>query len=178
MSKQHPRSARFGMFAASLAATIMMTMSGAGVAQTIYKHVDKNGKGTYSDKAPKEGEQASKVTVDPTANIVKMQTKDGAGKEQKFADIKARGDARAALRDKLQNNVKLSEEALDKAKKDLETGRDPVAGETRIVVRKDGNSVMRLPEYYSRIAGLEAAVKKAEDALKESEEKYRQQAPD
>lgn len=178
MSSKVARGEWFGMVVASLAAAVMMTLSVTGVAQTLFKHVDKNGKVTYSDKVPKAGEQASKVVVDPSANIVKMQTKDSSGKEQKFSDIKARGDARAALRDKLQNNVKTSEDALDKAKKALENARDPVAGETRIVVRKDGNSVMRLPEYYSRIAGLEAAVKNAEEAVKDAEEKFRRGAPD
>ena len=178
MSKKYSLSEWFGTNGALLAVAVMTTFSAAAAEQTLYKHVDKNGKVTYSDKVPKEGEQASKVVVDPTANIVKMQTKDSSGKEQKFADIKARGDARAALREKLQKDVTTSEEALEKAKKALESGRDPVGGETRIVVRKGGNSVIRLPEYYNRIAGLEKAIKKAEVALKDSEEKYRRGSPD
>lgn len=147
-------------------------------AQTLYKYVDKDGKVTYSDVPPKDGEKASKVIVDKNVNITKLNTKDASGKEQKFADVKARGDARAALRDKLQADVKTAEVNLEKAKKALEDGRVPVEGETRIVVGKNSNSVQRTPEYFARIEALEEALKKAEARVKEAEAKYQRGAPD
>jgi hypothetical protein len=147
-------------------------------AQTLYKYVDKDGKITYSDIPPKDGEKASKVTVDKNVNLTKLNTKDASGKEQKFADIKARGDARSALRDKLQGEIKTAETNLEKAKKALEDGRDPLEGETRIVVGKNSNSVQRTPEYFARIEALEEAVKKAEARVKEAEVKFQRGAPD
>ncbi len=161
-----------------VSAAVFVAFATTASGQTLFKQVDKDGKVTYSDKAPKAGEKASTIVVDKDANIVKMQTKDSSGKEQKFADIKARGDARAATRAKLAKEVEVAEEGLEKAKKDLEKGRDPIKGETRIVVRKEGNSVLRLPEYYGRISSLEEGVKNAEERLKIAEEKYRRGSPD
>ncbi len=163
---------------ALMLAAALFAFAVAANGQTLFKQVDKDGKVTYSDKPPKDGEKASNIVVDKDANIIKLQTKDSSGKEQKFADIKARGDARAAARAKLAKGVETAEEGVAKAKKDLEGGREPIKGETRIVVRKDGNSVLRLPEYYARIASLEEAVKNAEERLKIAEEKYRRGSPD
>lgn len=156
----------------------LVTLSLSANAELLYRYVDKDGKVIYSDKPPKNGEKATRVEVDPTANIVKLQTKDSGGKEQKFADIKSRGDARAALRDKLQKDLDTAEKNVEQAKKALEEGRDPVDGETRIVTGKNGNSILRQPEYYARIAALEEAIKKAEEQLKDAEQKYRRSAPD
>ena len=149
-------------------------------AQTLYKHVDKDGKVTYSDKPPKEGEggKSSKVTVDTTANVTKHVNKDGKGNAQKFSDVKARGDARITLREKLQGDINAAEKAHENAKKALEDGREPLEGETRIVVGKNNNSVQRTPEYHERIAKLEEAVKNAEANIKKAEERYARGAPD
>ena len=150
-------------------------------AQTLYKVVDKDGKVTYTDKPPKEPDKKTtvkEVKVDLNANLTKLNNKDSSGREQKFADIKARGDARIATREKLQANVESAEQALDKAKKSLEMGRAPLEGEGRIIVGKGGNSVQRTPEYDKRIEGLEAAVKKAEAALKDASEKRLREGPE
>lgn len=150
-------------------------------AQTLYKVVDKDGKVTYTDKPPKETDKKTtvkEVKIDPNANITKLNNKDSSGREQKFADIKARGDERASKRDKLQADVEGAEQALEKAKKSLEIGRTPLEGEGRIIVGKGGNSVQRTPEYDKRIEGLEAAVKKAESALKDAQVKRQRESPE
>ncbi len=149
-------------------------------AETLYRYTDKDGKVTYSDKAPKPGEKAEPVNVekgDRIGNTVKLETKDSKGVQQQFSDIKARGDARVAARDKLQKEVDDAEERLARAKKALETGRDPKEGEQRIVVRPGGNAVIRTEEYYSRVANLELAVKKAEEAVVAAKDKYNRNAP-
>ncbi len=149
-------------------------------AETLYKYTDKDGKVTYSDKAPKAGEKAEAVGTDKgdkIGNTVKLQTKDGAGVQQQFSDIKARGDARMAARDKLQKEVDVAEERLEKARTAIETGREPKEGETRIVVKKGGNSTMRTEAYYARVAGLEDAVKKADAVVAATKDKYNRNAP-
>ncbi len=146
-------------------------------AQTLYKHVDKDGKVTYSDKPPKEGDtgKATKVTVDTTANVTKHVNKDSKGNAQKFSDVKARGDARIALRDKLLGDIKLAEKSVEDANKALEDGRQPLPGETR----GGANAPMqRTPEYHERIAKLEGAVKNAEANVKRAEERYQRGSPD
>ncbi len=148
--------------------------------ETLYRYTDKDGKVTYSDKAPKNGEKAEAVQVekgDKIGNTVKLDTKDSKGVQQQFSDIKARGDARVAGRDKLQREVDEAVERLERAKKALETGRDPKSGEGRIVVRKGGNAVIRTEEYYARIATLELAVKKAEEAVSSAKERYNRNSP-
>jgi hypothetical protein len=149
-------------------------------AETLYRYTDKDGKVTYSDKAPKDGEKAEAVQVekgDKIGNTVKLNTKDSKGVQQQFSDIKARGDARVASRDKLQKEVDDAVERLQRAKKALENGRDAKSGEERIVVRKGGNSVIRTEEYYARIANLELAIKKAEEAVSAAKDKYNRNAP-
>lgn len=149
-------------------------------AETLYRYTDKDGKVTYSDKPPKNGEKAEAVQVekgDKIGNTVKLDTKDSKGVQQQFSDIKARGDARVASRDKLQKEVDDAVERLERAKKALENGRDPKSGEERIVVRKGGNAVIRTEEYFARIANLELAIKKAEEAVSAAKDKYNRNAP-
>ena len=45
-------------------------VAGASHAQALWKYTDKDGKVTYSDKAPKKGETAQLVTSDPAANVI------------------------------------------------------------------------------------------------------------
>ena len=39
-------------------------------AQVLYKYVDANGKVTYSDRAPRAGEKAERITADSTTNVI------------------------------------------------------------------------------------------------------------
>jgi hypothetical protein len=158
----------------------LLLVSAQASAETLYKYTDKDGKVTFSDKAPKPGEKAEPVNVekgDRIGNTVKLETKDGRGVQQQFSDVKARGDARIASRDKLQKEVDDAEERLTRAKKALEIGRDPREGEQRIVVHKGGNSQIRTEEYYARIANLELAIKRAEEAVSAAKDKYNRNAP-
>jgi hypothetical protein len=135
-------------------------------AETLYRYTDKDGKVTYSDKPPKNGEKAEAVQVekgDKIGNTVKLDTKDSKGVQRQFSDIKARVDDAV--------------ERLERAKKALENGRDPKSGEERIVVRKGGNAVIRTEEYFARIANLELAIKKAEEAVSAAKDKYNRNAP-
>lgn len=154
--------------------------AGSTFAQTMYKYVDKDGKVTYSDKPPKNGEKAEAVAApEKSANTVKLDNKGSGATAQKFSDVKSRGDARIAAREKLQKEVDVAEDRLAKAKKALEDGRDPLEGERRIVVRaQGGNSVLLTEGYHARISQLESDVKKAEEALSLAMEKYRRNAPD
>jgi hypothetical protein len=173
MSRFHPITLSLVVCASTL------VLSSADAA-TLYRYTDKDGKVTYSDKPPKAGEKAEPVNVekgDRIGNTVKLETKDSKGVQQQFSDIKARGDARIAAREKLQKEVDDAEERVARAKKALETGRDPREGEQRIIVRPGGNAVIRTEEYYARIARLELAVKQAEEAAAAAKDKYNRNAP-
>jgi hypothetical protein len=146
-------------------------------AQALYKYTDKDGKVTYSDKAPKPGEKAELVKSDSNVNVMTAPSNKVDGVKQSLQDVNARAAARAALRDKMKADVDAARSQLEQAKKALEDGREATPEERQIVVRKDGNSVLRKPEYYNRIAALEAAVKQAEENLAKAEEKFNRDAP-
>ncbi len=120
-------------------------------AQVLYKYTDANAKITYSDRAPKAGEKAERITADTTTNVINSPAgvRGGAtvnGKEVS-ADPGVRAKERAALRDKLKAAVDDAQANLDSAKLALEEGKTPRDGEQRISVKpatvktKDGTIV-------------------------------------
>lgn len=144
-------------------------------AQVLYKYVDANGKVTYSDRAPKAGEKAERITADSTTNVINSPAASRGG-----VVIKSGGNAngRAAERDKLKASVDAAEIDLERAKKAFEAGQAPQEGEQIIVVRATGNAVLRTDAYRERIASLESAVKAAEEKLEQAQTSYRRGAPD
>ena len=153
-------------------------------AQSMWKYVDKDGKITYSDKAPKKGETATPVAGDASTNIIDAPKNLQQGKPQKLQDVKARAEEREKLREKLRDQLEQARDAVKDAKAALADGQEPREGETQVVVgrTKTGaptgvNSQLRKPEYYARIASLEAEVKKAEEKLDVAERNYRTGAP-
>ena len=153
-------------------------------AQELWKYTDKNGKVTYSDKAPMNGEKAERVNADTTGTVIPVTKNVLDGRPQSGATVNSRASAREALRDGYRKSVDTAREELDKAKNALESGREPTQEERRIVVGrgKDGqptgaNAVVRKPEFDERIAGLEAAIKKAEEKVEVAEKDFREKAP-
>ena len=161
-----------------LAILALIAVSGAATAQALYKYTDKDGKVTYSDRVPKPGEKAELVKTDSNVNVMSAPANKVGGVTQRLEDVNARSRAREARGDQLNDEVNAAKAKLEQAKKALEDGREPSPEERQIVVRKDGNSVLRKPEYYERIAVLEAAVKQAEENLGKAEEKFRRGAPE
>jgi hypothetical protein len=164
----------------TLAAAAALTVAGAGHAQALWKYTDKDGKVTYSDKAPKKGENAQLVTNDPAANVIESQRNTREGAPQKSQEVKNR----AAESDQLRDALDAARAELDEARIALEKGREPLPNEVQIVVGRTPsgaatgvNSVIRKPEYYLRIAALEEAIKNAEDKVESAERSYRRSAP-
>ena len=160
-----------------LTSLALTAVSVAATAQSLYKYTDKNGKVTYSDKVPKPGDKAELIKTDSNVNVISAPANKVDGVTQRLEDVNARSKAREARGDQLNDEVNAAKAKLAQAKKTLEAGREPSPEERQIVVRKDGNSVLRKPEYYERIAALEAAVKQAEENLAKAEEKFRRDAP-
>jgi hypothetical protein len=167
----------------SLLAAGLIASSVQVSAQVLYKYVDANGKVTYSDKAPKPGEKAERITADTTTNIINSPVGAGAGGlagggKETLADVALRIKVRAAERDKLKMAVDAAQANLESAKKALKDGQEPREGEQRIIVRERSNSVLRTDAYRERIEGLEAAVKSAEEQLTLAQTNYGRGAPD
>ena len=160
--------------------TLLLATAGATAtasAQSLYKYTDKNGKVTYSDKAPKPGEKAELVKIDSNANIISPPANKVDGITQRPEDLTARASARESKRDQLKGGVDAARSNLERAKKALEAGLEPMPEERQIVVRQGGNGIIRKPEYYERISGLEAAIKQAEENLAKAEEQFRRDLP-
>lgn len=163
---------------------ILMALAAVGQAQQLWKYTDKDGKVTYSDKAPKPGEKAEPVTSNASTNVISAPNNKVGGVPQKLEDVRARASERELLRDQLRKEVELAREKLEEARKALEDGREPNEDERQIVVGRDktgkptgANTIIRKPEYYERIAALEEAVKAAEAKVAKAEENQRRNAP-
>lgn len=167
-----------------LIALTTLAVVGATHAQELWKYTDKDGKVTYSDKAPKKGETAQLVPNDSSANVIEAPKNTRQGVPQKLEDVKARAAARESKRDNLSAALDAAKAELAQAKAALETGREPLPEELQITVGRSAtgaptgaNSQMRKPEYYTRIAALEEAVKKAESKVEDAERTLRRDAP-
>jgi len=151
---------------AALGAAIAIGMLCApAAAQTLYKLIDKDGKVTYSETAPKQFDgQVIRIDINPNANTMNAPKPPAeAPRERPRPDgVKAKpaaSDAEAAL------------ERLEAAKKALAEARDnPRAGEVTWIGKVGGGARPVMSEdYLERIARLELEVKNAEEDLKRVE---------
>ena len=163
---------------------ILMVLASVSQAQQLWKYTDKDGKVTYSDKAPKSGEKAEPVTSNSSTNVIPAPSNKVGGVPQTLDDVKSRAGDREKLRDQLRKEVDLAREQLEEAKKAREDGREPTEDERVIVVGRDkngrptgANTTNHKPEYYERLAALEEAVKTAEAKVAKAEENMRRNAP-
>jgi hypothetical protein len=163
-----------------------MAMTVEATAQDLWKYTDKDGKVTYSDKPPKKGETAQLVTRDPSANIIDAPKNAGEGRTKRSEERESKGriNERERANESLREALAAAKTELEAAKVALESGRDPMPGETQIIVGRNkagdatgANSVIRKPEYYARIAALEEAVKKAEEKVDTADKNLRKAAP-
>lgn len=153
-------------------------------AQELWKYTDKSGKVTYSDKAPMNGEKAERVNADTTGTVIPAAKNLFEGKPQGSAAVNLRASEREAERDGYRKKMEAARDELERAKKALEAGQEPTQDERQIVVGrgKEGqptgvNAVNRKPEYFERIAGLEAAIRRAEEKVAAAEKDFRENAP-
>lgn len=133
-------------------------------AQTLYKLVDKNGKVTYSESAPKPGEfdgQVTRIEVNPNANTATL---------PRF-ESKPSAAPPAANPGKRMNDPAGAKERLEAARKVLADARDnPLPGEvTRMGTKSGFTRPVESEAYKARLAKLEADVKAAEEELKRAE---------
>jgi hypothetical protein len=151
----------------ALGAILFLAFCVPASAQTLYKLIDKNGKVTYSETAPKSFDgQVIRIDIDPNANTMiapkaPAATDASRATPQKPAEVKARtgSDAQGA------------KERLEAAKKALAEARDnPAEGEvTRVGNVGGGTRPVFSEEYQRRVARLELEVKSAEEELKRAE---------
>lgn len=170
--------------AVMLAGVMALAAAGIGHAQALWKYTDKDGKVTYSDKAPKKGENAQLVTSDPAANVIDAPKNTGEAVPRKSREAKSRVAERENQRNQLRDALDAAKAELETARAALEAGRQPLQDEIQIIVGRTptgaptgANAAMRKAEYYARINSLEEAVKKAEEKVENADRAYRRAAP-
>lgn len=141
-------------------------------AQTLYKLIDKNGKVTYSESAPKPGEfdgQVIRIDVDPNRNTATLPRL----KETEKADggRESRGSERPAKASETGSDPQSARERLEAAKKALADARENPGEGDVTWLGKVGGGARPVPSeaYQARLDRLEAAVKAAEEELKRAE---------
>jgi hypothetical protein len=129
-----------------------------GFAQTLYKLIDKNGKVTYSESPPKDFDgKVVPMNIDPNANTATMPKAAPGAFTPPAGGSSAGGDAAKSARERLDAARKALKDAID----------NPREGEVqRVGIVGGGTRPVETEEYKQRIAGLEADVRKAEEALR------------
>lgn len=145
--------------------TLFALASAPAIAQTLYKLIDKNGKVTYADKPPKDYDgKVIPIEVDPARNRATLTTPGTPEAERALGEkLKASEAADARL--------KQAQTRLDNARKNLALARDnPLEGEVeRRGVAGGGTRPVFTEAYERRIAGLEEAVKAAEEEVRQAQ---------
>jgi len=158
---------------AALGAALVLALCLPASAQTLYKLIDKDGKVTYSETAPKffDG-QVIRIDIDPNANTMTMpkpekvdptsgEPKRKGDQPRKSEDGKVKGPLDPDIaRDRLEAAKNALADAHDNPKEGEITWIGKVGGGTRPVFSED---------YQRRIDRLELAVKSAEEDLRRAE---------
>ena len=144
----------------SLAAAIAASSVAFAMADTLYKLIDKNGKVTYSEEAPKNFDgQVIRLDIDRNANTAVLP------KPTPVTETAARKRDAAEKKDQHLEDLKTH---LDEAKKALQDAKDnPGPGDVDRVGTKSGfTRGVPTEEYEKKLAKLQDDVKKAEEDLK------------
>ena len=157
----------------SLFVVFVLALAGTpALAQTIYKLIDKNGKVTYSDSAPKNYDgQVIPVEIDTRSNVAQPPKIPPGGSPpiSPYAAQKELARNEAMLR------LNQARDRFNAAKEAFDGGKDPQTDEYQTLVQQGGGGGRRVPNdsYYERQKALEESYKKAERDLSEAEQNYR-----
>jgi hypothetical protein len=138
-------------------------------AQTLYKLIDKNGKVTYSESAPKQFDgKVIRMDIDPNANTATLPKPRAApSAEPTQADLSA-----PPPKQRPELNLKDAREKLERAQKALADAKEnPRAGELNWIGNVGGGARAVPSEGYTqRLQALEQAVLAAQDEVRLAEE--------
>ncbi len=150
---------KMGFVVVSWAFIAALAIATGADAQTLYKLIDKNGKVTYAEKPPKDFDgKVIRLDIDPNANTATLPKPSA---QSAPVDRSSDSDVRVkAAREKLEAARKAYDQALN----------NPADGDVSFVGNKGGGTrAVQSDTYAKRLAGLEQAVKEAEEELKRAE---------
>ena len=138
---------------------------------SIYKLIDKNGKVTYSESAPKNFDgKVIKLDFDPNANTATLANPAAAKGEVAPRAESGKAKVRTAKEEALAR-LNAAQERLGAAKRALQNARDNPAEGDILMVGKVGGGVRHIPSesYQQKLDKLEQEVKDADDELRRAE---------
>ena len=144
------------------AALASLAASPGAVAQTLYKLIGKDGKITYSEKAPKDFDgKVIRMDIDPKANTATLP-------EGSRLQEQSEASKRAVARDE---QLKAARARVEASRKALEDARaNPGEGDIARMGKKGGGTrPVPTEDYQQRLAKLERDLKEAEDELQKLE---------
>jgi hypothetical protein len=155
-----------------LATALLLAAAAPSVAQTVYKLIDRNGKVTYSEEPPKDFDgRVIRIDIDPNANKATLGV-------PKPVEAPARVEPGAKPKETAPQptqaqKLEAAQDRLEKARKALTDAREhPGDGDIRFIGNVGGGTrPVPTEEYQQRLAGLERAVKEAEDEVRELEKR-------
>lgn len=153
---------------------LVVALSFAGMpalAQTIYKLIDKNGRVTFTDTAPKNFEgQVTPIEIDTRANIAQPPKIPPGGSPP----MSPYATQRELTRNEAVVRLNQARDRYNAAKDALEQGKEVQPDEFQTLVAQGGVG-RRVPNasYFERQKSLEATLQQAERELGEAEQNYR-----
>ena len=156
--------------------------------QTVYKQVDKNGKVTYSDVAPKKGDaedekdEATKgkkveLPINRDLNVYKPGNyKSAAGNDRALRSSERNQKNIPSARDMAVENLKLARAGLVTATARRDAGIVATASDFQFIAGANGAAGRAIPnaEYLARIKALDDLVPAAEKAVEAAEKALRE----
>ena len=156
----------------SLLVAVALLLAGTpALAQTIYKLIDKNGRITFTDTAPKNFEgQVIPIEIDTKANVAQP-PKIPPGGSPPMSPYQTQ---RELTRNEALLRLNQARERYNTAKEALEQGKNPQQDEWQTLVQQGGGG-RRVPNesFFERQKLLEANLQAAERDLAEAEQNYR-----
>jgi hypothetical protein len=155
-----------------LAMALLVALAAPVFAQTVYKLIGRDGKVTYSEEPPKDFDgRVIRIDIDPNANKATL----GVPKPAEAPPRVEPGakPKEAAPQPTAAQKLEAAQGRLDRARKALAHAQEhPGEGDIRFIGNVGGGTrPVPTEEYQQRLAGLERAVKEAEDEVRELEKR-------
>ena len=148
-------------------AAVLLAAALPAATQTIYKLIDRHGKVTYSEEAPKNFDgQVIRIDIDPNANKATLGGRAPAAKTEA-------PPAAAPAAPSADDQLTAARDRLEARRKELADAREhPRDDEVQWIGNKSGGTrAVPTEAYQQRLADLERAVKESEDEVHELEKR-------
>jgi hypothetical protein len=147
----------------AIVATLLVSAFGSTLASEIYRHVDKDGRVTYSDIPPAKAGVPATIQVPQHPGVSEEDlARERAARDARLREIGAELGTRREEQATRHEQIAAARQDVERHRAALEQGRAPQPGE-RLGTAAGGSRLS--PSYFERIAKLEGALAEAEAKL-------------